>query len=175
MINTATGASPPWSGTRDAACSPISFETTIRSTSNEGFDRSSIVCHQEKQNIQENILKNKISNNDQSSSVLLSSTDSLSSNTTPVLSSASSIKPLSLMSIDLEDAYGLSSNKGSSSTTNNINNNRWWPINRAYRYNFKNRQRKVRSIRHNQFHQHQRCDTRSAMTTKSNTTQKLTY
>ncbi|CAF1479488.1 unnamed protein product [Rotaria sordida] len=45
MINTATSGSPPWSDTRDVACSPISFGSTIRSTSNEGSDHSAIVCH----------------------------------------------------------------------------------------------------------------------------------
>ncbi|CAF1363376.1 unnamed protein product [Rotaria sordida] len=59
MINTGTGARPPWSCTRDVACSPIYFGSSIKLTSNEDFRHSSIVCHQEKQNVQENILKNK--------------------------------------------------------------------------------------------------------------------
>ncbi|CAF4074385.1 unnamed protein product [Rotaria sordida] len=103
MINTATSGSPPWSDTRDVACSPISFGSTIRSTSNEGSDHSAIP----------------------SSSLSLPSSNSSSSNTTPVLSSVSSMKPVSLISAELNDTYGVSSRRGSSSTANNINSNRW--------------------------------------------------
>ncbi|CAF1154306.1 unnamed protein product [Rotaria sordida] len=168
VINTATGASPPWPCTRDVACSPIHFGSSIELTSNEGYDDSPIILHQEKQNVQENILKNKIFNNEPSSSLSLPWSNSSSSNTTPVLSSVSSMKPVSLMSIELNDAYGVSSRRGSSSTANNINNNRWWPADPPYRYNFKNRQRRVRSTRHNQFHQHRSYDARSAMMTRIN-------
>ncbi|CAF4204044.1 unnamed protein product [Rotaria sordida] len=110
----------------------------------------------------------QIFNNEPSSSLSLPWSNSSSSNTTPVLSSVSSMKPVSLMSIELNDAYGVSSRRGSSSTANNINNNRWWPADPPYRYNFKNRQRRVRSTRHNQFHQHRSYDTRSAMMTRIN-------
>ncbi|CAF4818817.1 unnamed protein product [Rotaria sp. Silwood1] len=132
MINTAIGASPPWS----------------------------LVI---------------ISNNEQSSSLSLSPIDSSSSNTTSVLSSVSSTKPLSLMSINLNDAYCLSSNRSSCSTTNNMNNNRWWPVDSVNRYSFKDRQHRVRTSRYNPFDQRRACDTRSAIMTRSNTTQKLTY
>ncbi|CAF1561068.1 unnamed protein product, partial [Rotaria sordida] len=66
-----------------------------------------------------------ISNNEPSSSLSLPSSNSSSSNTTPVLSSVSSMKPVSLMSIELNDTYDVSSRRDSSSTANNINNNRW--------------------------------------------------
>ncbi|CAF1435561.1 unnamed protein product [Rotaria sordida] len=42
MINTGTGARPPWSCTRDVACSPIYFGSSIKLTSNEDFRHSSI-------------------------------------------------------------------------------------------------------------------------------------
>ena len=44
MIDTATGASPPWSSTRETACSPIHFQSMITMpSSNESTSCSTVV------------------------------------------------------------------------------------------------------------------------------------
>ena len=53
MINTATGASPPWCLTHDRACSPIHFESTTQSTSDDDFENSKAVRSKEKRNEKE--------------------------------------------------------------------------------------------------------------------------
>ena len=55
FVDRATGASPPWSATRDIACSPISFKSSIRSISNEAAGHSTSLVAYEK----ENSMKNK--------------------------------------------------------------------------------------------------------------------
>ena len=59
MINTATGASPPWYPTHDRACSPIHFELSIESTSTGDFDNLHVVHHKEKSSQRKNMLMNK--------------------------------------------------------------------------------------------------------------------
>ena len=50
MVNTATGSSPPWSSTREMACSPIRFDVSVQtSTSDDSNCGSSRMNHKKKQ------------------------------------------------------------------------------------------------------------------------------
>ncbi|CAF1202520.1 unnamed protein product [Rotaria sordida] len=168
FVDTATGASPPWSSTRDVACSPIYFGSSIEFMPVEDVVRSSIIFNQEKQKPQTNVLINKNSNNEHSSSLSLPLSNSSSSNTTPILSAASSIKPVSLMSIELNDVYDTGSTTGSSSVLNKTKQNRPWPVDLCFRRDWKHHQRRIQAAYHSHFHSHQGYDRRSATTTRSN-------
>lgn len=125
MVDTATGASPPRSLTNDMACSAIRFRPLIQSTSGRGFHSSSNFLNQEDKSTRENIMMRKyvvlddphivlfniwkilltlssfccrILDNEQSS-LSLPASCSNSSNTTPILSSLSTTRPVSLMSL----------------------------------------------------------------------------
>ncbi|CAF1484210.1 unnamed protein product [Rotaria sordida] len=149
MVDSATGASPPQFHTRDIGCSPVSFRSSIQSRIGSGgsFDHSPILLNQEGQNIKENIVMTQIVDNEQTSSLSLPSSCSNSSITTPVLSSFSTTRPVSLMSLKVNDNYGFHTTQKSCLTTNN--NHRWWPVHRNYRSRrdnkYRQRGRHVRS------------------------------
>ncbi|CAF3820396.1 unnamed protein product [Rotaria sp. Silwood1] len=148
MVDSATGASPPKFHTRDIGCSPIHFRSSIQSRigSTGSFDPSPILLNQEGQNIKKNIVMTKVVDNEQTS-LSLPSSCSNSSNTTPVLSSFSTTRPVSLMSLEVNDNYGFHTTQKSSLTTND--NHRWWPVDRYYRFRrdnkYRQRGRHVRS------------------------------
>lgn len=58
MVDTATGASPPWTSTRDMASSPINFEASIHMMSDE-FHRNSTTIDHQKRNNKEIIVMNE--------------------------------------------------------------------------------------------------------------------
>lgn len=119
MIDSATGASPPRRLTRDIVCSPIRFYPLTQSVSmaGRGFDYSSNLFEHQTNNNRENLMVKKyalsiafknVSNlffhhnmfdNEETSSLSLPSSYSTSCDTTPILSSLSTSRPVSLMSL----------------------------------------------------------------------------
>ena len=59
-MDTATGSSPPWTSTRETACSPINFASLNPSvTSDDFYDCSSTTINREKRNLSEVTVMNK--------------------------------------------------------------------------------------------------------------------
>ncbi|CAF4351346.1 unnamed protein product [Rotaria magnacalcarata] len=120
MVNTATGSSPPWSSTREMACSPIRFDCSVQTSGSDDLNYCSTQVNQENNNIQDVVVMNAV-NKDQTILQFPSPTSTGSTNNTPLLSSLSSMVPIPLMSIGLNNGYRLNSTNNSSSTVNNIN------------------------------------------------------
>ena len=58
MIDTGTGASPPWSSTRETACSPIHFQSMISVSSSNESTFCSTVVDQDNDNVNRQDLMN---------------------------------------------------------------------------------------------------------------------
>lgn len=188
IIDSATGSSPPKTLTRDVGCSPIRFRSPTRSTvaSRNDFDSSLILLNQEEDNIGENLPMKKyvllfnismvffkfycrMTDNKQTSSLSLASSCSSSIDTTPTLSSFSTTRPVSLMSLgniifsftfismlssiihfflslEVNDRFRFQTAQKSPSTNNY---RRYWPVARKPRFQrpnqFRQRSRHMRS------------------------------
>jgi hypothetical protein len=59
MVNKATGASPPYSTTREMASSPVNFDSSIQSSTSDSSSCSSTMVCAEKDNIQDVMVMNK--------------------------------------------------------------------------------------------------------------------
>ncbi|CAF2066737.1 unnamed protein product [Rotaria magnacalcarata] len=172
MIDRATGASPPWPNTKEMASSPIHLDPTIEITmSNDHYDDDLASIDRVKQSVEKIMAMN-----DEESIVAFPSPQSnASANSTPLLSSCSSIKPMPLMSIDAKANYGVSSSMDSSGMMNKIidKSSRSWPVDPPYRYNYKYRHQRIRATggRHKNFYHpyygHQ-CTARHRCTSSSN-------
>lgn len=59
MVDTGTGASPPWSRTQEMATSPINFDRLVQTSTSDGFSYCSTKVNQEKNNIEDVIVINE--------------------------------------------------------------------------------------------------------------------
>ncbi|CAF4155320.1 unnamed protein product [Rotaria sordida] len=120
MVDTATGASPPRTHTREMASSPINFDSSIQiSTSDDYYDCSTTINQEKSIDKEFMVMKRIMSKN--SISPFPSPSTNESNNSSPVLSSITSTKPLPLMSIGMKDGCHINSNLNSSAATNIIN------------------------------------------------------
>ncbi|CAF4115029.1 unnamed protein product [Rotaria magnacalcarata] len=154
LVDRATGASPPWSNTKEMASSPIHLDHTIEITmSNDHYDDDSASIDRVKHGVEKIMVINEIVN-EESIAAFPSPQSSASVNSTPLLSSCSSIKPIPLMSIDPKANYGVCSRMDSSGMMKKMNDksSRSWPVDPPYRYNYKYRHQRIRATgRHKNF------------------------
>ncbi len=63
MVDTATGASRPCSPTREMACSPINFNSTIETSTSDGLDEDLTTIQQLKKKIDVNMINKYVLTN----------------------------------------------------------------------------------------------------------------
>ncbi|CAF3482682.1 unnamed protein product [Rotaria sp. Silwood2] len=156
MVDTATGASPPWSSTREMASSPINFHSPMQVIASDDFHDCSTM-NLGKCNVKEMNAMNEMNNR----SLILpfpSPTTDRTNNNTIALSSTVSSKPVPLMSIEM-NGNRVNSISDSSAAVNTINKtndlNRYWPVDRVYQYDIQNHQQKLHQHRRYKSHHYQ--------------------